>query len=102
MQRRTYQEGDRRIILERYRNLPDGPEGRLYECAFFQNIICEFTLWQLMPEDGILSFYQELYRNIEPKSFLLFYLYDPDPEPHLRQICKERADDAGLFISWAG
>ena len=62
---------------------------------FFQNIISEFTLWQLMPEDEIFSFYQEMFRLVSGKPFLLYYLYDPDPEPHLRQICRERADSEG-------
>ena len=43
------------IIRRRYQNLPEGDGGYLYECAFFQNIISELTLWQLMPEDEIFS-----------------------------------------------
>lgn len=80
MVRRTYREGD---------------GGYLYECAFFQNIISELILWQLMPEEEIFSFYQELFRLVSAKPFLLYYLYDPDPEPHLRQICRERSDNEG-------
>ena len=49
----------------------------------------------LMPEEEIFSFYQELFRLVSAKPFLLYYLYDPDPEPHLRQICRERSDNEG-------
>lgn len=83
------------IIRRRYQNLPEGDGGYLYECAFFQNIISELTLWQLMPEEEIFSFYQELFRLVSAKPFLLYYLYDPEPEPHLRQICRERSDNEG-------
>ncbi len=85
------------IILQRYEQLAalEPGEGNLYECAFFQNIMEEFLLYQQLGEEEILDFYKRLYAVVEKKRFCLYYLYEEEPEACVEQICRERSDEEG-------
>lgn len=92
--RKTLEEFEE-IIFRRYRNLPTENAGNLFECAFLQNIMEEFILYQQLPDNRICSFYRKLFEIIPKTGFRLLYLYDDKIEEAIRQISLERSDAEG-------
>lgn len=81
------------IVLSRYRQFCGS--GYLFECAFMQNLIEEFILFQQLSDDEITAFYHRLYGTVRKENFLLLYLYSEDIETSTQIIRKERSDEQG-------
>lgn len=72
--------------------------GNLFECSFFQNIVEELMLYQLLSEEEILIFYRELFERIDQENFLMLYLYSEEIEVNTEQAKRERVDENGREI----
>jgi len=83
----------RDIILKRYRNF--NGNGNIFECSFFQNIIECLMLFYQMPEDAIIKFYKDIFKILEDKSFLMFYIDVTDIRAAILDIRKNRTDQNG-------
>ena len=60
------------IIVTRFKNFTD--TGYLFECSFFQNVIEDLILFHMLSDEEIIEFYRNLFRCIDAKKFILFYL----------------------------
>ena len=88
------------IIFSRYRNFSEN--GYLFECSFFQNIIEDLILFHQLNDDEIVAFYHELFDEIDKEQFLLLYLYGDKLEETINTIKKERCDNEGNEMWYAG
>lgn len=81
------------IIVTRFKNFTD--TGYLFECSFFQNVIEDLILFHMLSDEEIIEFYRNLFRCIDAKKFILFYLYSDKLEENIKIIQKERCDENG-------
>ena len=81
------------IIVTRFKNFTD--TGYLFECSFFQNIIEDLILFHMLSDEEIIEFYHNLFKCIDEKNFILFYLYSDKLEENIKTIRKERCDEDG-------
>lgn len=81
------------IILTRFKKFTD--TGYLFECALFQNIIEDLILFHMLSDEEIMAFYRNLFKYIDAKDFILFYLYSDKLEENIKTIQKERCDQEG-------
>ena len=84
------------IVLSRYRRFQDS--GYLFECAFFQNVVEDLILYHQLGDEEILSFYRELWKEVDKVHFLLVYLYSEKMEENINLIRKERCDSEGREV----
>lgn len=84
------------IVLSRYRRFQDS--GYLFECAFFQNVVEDLILYHQLGDEEILSFYRELWKEVDKVHFLLVYLYSERIEENISLIRRERCDGEGREI----
>ena len=81
------------IILTRFENFTD--TGYVFECSFFQNITEDLILFQILSDGEIIEFYRDLFKCVDAKNFILFYLYSDKLEENIKTIQKERCDEEG-------
>lgn len=81
------------IIVTRFKNFTD--TGYLFECSFFQNITEDLILFHMLSDGEIIAFYRNLFKCVDAKNFILFYLYSDKLEENIKTIQKERCDKDG-------
>lgn len=69
------------------------PEGEIFECAMFQNILENMMLYLQMQDDEILDFYRKVHEILQNKPYKILYLDVEDIAGSLEVIKKERADE---------
>ncbi len=84
------------IILTRFRKFSG--TGKLFECAFFQNIMEDLILFHMLSDEEIMAFYRKLYKVVSEKDFMLLYLYSDKLEENVKVIQKERCDGEGKEV----
>ena len=89
-------ESFRKIIIKRYSNL--NTTGNISECSLFQNAIESMMLFYQLSDEEILQFYREVYKVLNQKQFILFYLSSNHITEDILQIKKERTDENGNEI----
>lgn len=74
------------------------PEGEIFECAMFQNILENMMLYLQMQDEEILDFYSKVHGILQNKPYKIFYLDVEDIAGSLEVIKKERADENGVEL----
>ncbi len=81
------------IVLTRYRNWRG--DGRIYECALFQNIVEDMILFRQASDEEIMEFYRQVYDALEGREYRVVYLETEDIRASIDAVRKERLDEQG-------
>ena len=81
------------IVLSRFRKW--NGDNMIFECSLFQNIVEDMILFRDMSDREIISFYEEINRELAGKDIHIMYLETDDIAANIDVIRKERSDDKG-------